>query len=173
MNVMTARLMIGAAMILLGLYVGSSVLATRSAESRLELDRAELLELERLLGEMEQVADAPRVAALELEAPNQILDRINAALTEAKLSPNLLSNQTPNEPQRIGQTDFKLRRVEIKLNAATLEQIAAFCDALRDETTGSVVRDLQLYDPKRSGSIETWNSQLTLTQVIFSPKSTS
>ncbi|WP_182866115.1 hypothetical protein [Stieleria mannarensis] len=173
MNAMTHRILVGVAIILVGLFAASSVLSTWAAAERLELDRRDLNELRQKLGEMEQVADAPRVAALELEEPNQILDRINAALQQAELSTNLLANQTPSEPQRIGQTDFKLRRVEIKLNAATVEQIVSFCDALKDESTGSLVRDLQLFDPRQSGSRETWNSQLTLTQIIFSPKSES
>lgn len=171
MTASSKRIAAGLAIIVLALFAASSVMKTWSAEKRLQLDRQDLQELQRLLDEMEQVAAAPRVAALELEAPNQILDRINAALTQNNLSPDLLANETPSEPQRIGQSDFKLRRVEIQLNAASIEQIAAFCDALKDESTGSVVRDLQLYDPRQTGSRETWNSQMTLTQVIFSPKS--
>ncbi|MCS7465526.1 hypothetical protein NZK35_02435 [Stieleria sp. ICT_E10.1] len=171
MTATTKRLIAAAAIVLLALYAASSVMNTWSAASRLQLDHQDLRELRQKLDEIERVADAPRVAALELEEPNQILDRINAALKQANLSSDLLSNQTPNQPQRIGQTDFKLRRVEIKLNAATVPQIIAFCEALRDEATGSLVRDLQLFDPRQSGSRETWNSQLTLTQIIFSPKS--
>ena len=173
MSATTKRLIVGVIIILLGLYAVSSISSALRAANRLEADRQDLRELQAMLDEIRQVADAPRVAALEMEAPDQILNRIDAALKSSGLSPNLLANQTPLEPQRIGRSDFELRRVEIELDAATIEQVAAFCDALRDESTGSIVRDLQLFDPQRNGRRETWNSQMTLTQVIFSPKSDS
>lgn len=171
MNATTKRILIGAAIILLGLYAASCVTSAWSAASRLDHDRQDLRELRHQLTEIERVSQAPRVAALEMEAVNQIVIRIDDALLKAGLVDTVLANQTTFEPQRIGQSDFTLRRVEIKLNAATIQQIVAFCDALKDESAGSVVRDLMLYDPEKSGSRETWNSQMTLTQVIFSPKS--
>ena len=171
MNATSKRILIGLAIISLGLYAASSVVSAWSASSRLDRDRDDLEELRQKLSEIESVSADPRVAALELEAADRIVNRIDAALLKAGLKDTVLANQTPFEPQRIGQTDFKLRRVEIKLNAATVSEIAAFCDALKDESTGSVVRDLQLFSPEQTGSGETWNSQMILTQIIFSPKS--
>lgn len=171
MNVTTKRLLAVGAIILLGLYAASNVTKAWSAAGRLELDRYDLRELQQKLRDIDQVSSVPRVAALELEASDRIVNRLNDACKQAGISNDLLSNQTPFQPQRIGQSDFKLRRVEIKLKAATIAQIVAFCDALKDESTGSVVRDLQLYEPQRSGRTESWKSQMTLTQVIFSPKS--
>lgn len=173
MNATSKRILVGVAIILLGIYAATSITDTWSAADRLELDRQDLAELKQKLGEIEQVSDAPRIAALEIESPDEIVNRINAALDKAGVPSKLLANQTPLQAQRIGQSDFKLRRVDITLNAATTQQIVAFCDALKDESTGSVVRDLQLSEPRRRGQVETWNSQMTLTQVIFSPKSDS
>ena len=123
------------------------------------------------IAEIQSVADAPRVAALDIESPDEIVIRINAAVQQARLPRDPVVSQTTSEPQRIGRSDFSSRTVEIKLKSATVEQIVAFCDALKDESTGSVVRDLTLYNPKSSGNRETWESQMTLTQTIFSPKS--
>ena len=173
MNATTKRVLVGAAIVMLGVYSASIVAGTWAAAGRLELDRQDLGELQQKLLEIDRISTVPRVAALELEAPDRISNRLSAAMKEAGMSDNLLANQTPLPPQRIGQSDFTLRRVEIKLNAETIPQIVAFCDALKDESTGSVVRDLQLYEPRSMGATETWNSQMTLTQVIFSPKSDS
>lgn len=173
MNTTTKRILYGTAIILLGLYAASSVTSAWSAGSRLDQDRQDLRELQQKLSEIERVADAPRVAALELEAVNEIVNRIDDALSKAGLKDTVLANQITFEPQRIGRSEFTLRRVEIELNAATIQQIVAFCDALKDESTGSIVRDLQLFDPERSGVRETWNSQMILTQITFSPKSKS
>jgi len=165
------RLLVGSLIVALVLYAIGSIGQTRSAANRLLGDVTDLTELRRRLLEIERFSQAPAVAALEVESPDRIVNRIYAALQQAGLDENVLANQTPSQPQRIERSDFTLRRVEIQLNPATVIQIVAFCDALKDESTGSVVRDLQLYEPRRVGSRETWRSQLTLTQVIYSPKS--
>jgi hypothetical protein len=171
MNATRKRLLMGGVITLLGVMALLEWSETRSAASRLATDRETLLELQDKLRDIRQFADTPRVAALELESPDRILNRIYAALEEAGLPERTLANQSPFRPQRIGRSDFKLRRVEIQLKPATLPKIVAFCQALRDESTGSVVRDLRIDQPQRQGERETWSSQLTLTQIIFSPKS--
>jgi hypothetical protein len=155
------------------LYAVWSVVQTAAAADRLRQDVGELVTLQAQLDDIQRFSEAPAVAALEVESPDQIVNRIDAAVRSAGLNESVLANQTPSQPQRIAGSDFTLRRVEIQLNAAAVPQIVAFCEALKDESTGSLVRDLQLYEPRRVGGRETWKSQLTLTQVIFSPKSDS
>ncbi|KAA5541085.1 hypothetical protein FYK55_19525 [Roseiconus nitratireducens] len=171
-NLKGKRLLVTGLIACLALAAVDSVLRARSTAAALRSDREDLRELRTMLAEIEQVADTPTVAALQIESADEILNRINAALAEAGLSPSLLASQTPGQPQRIGQSDFTLRKIEIILNAAAVDQVVAFCDALRDESRGSVVRDLSLYDPQRNGRRETWKSEMILTQMIFSPKST-
>lgn len=156
----------------LAVYAFMSVLEVRSTAEELGRHRDNLNEMAKKATQIDELSSAPRVAALEVESSDQILTRINAALEKAGLS-GKLANQNPMEPQRIDKSDFALRKVDIKLNAATVQQIMAFCEALRDESTGSLVRDLNLYEPKVSGGRETWLSQMLLTQIIFSPKSES
>ena len=81
------------------------------------------------------------------------------------------------EPQRIGRTDFLQRSTTIKLAPSTMVAILKFCEALRDEQTGTIVRDLRLTQPEarqraqqRGGEQEKWGVEMTLTQMIFSPK---
>ncbi len=171
MSVSQKRLAVGGVIVALVLYAMWSVIRTDAAADRLRQDVDDLVKLKTQLAEIQRFSKAPAVAALEVESPDQIVNRIDAAVRRAGLDESVLANQTPSQPQRIAGSDFTLRRVEIQLNAATVQQIVAFCDALKDESTGSVVRDLQLYEPRRVGGRETWKSQLTLTQVIFSPKS--
>ena len=82
--------------------------------------------------------------------------------------------EQPLDPIRIDRSDFEIRATDIELSAATLPQIVAFCDALRDPDTGTTVRDITLTEPRggaNSGKQEKWVAQLVLTQMIFSPKS--
>ena len=83
-------------------------------------------------------------------------------------------SQDPLEPKQIDRTQYKELKTIIKLAPSTLTKIVKFCDALRDEDTGSVVSQLKLAVP--SGSVnnakqEAWDATLTLTQTIYSPKS--
>ncbi len=173
MNVSQKRLAVGGLIVALVLYAIWSVVRTAAVADRLRQDVGDLVTLKKQLNDIQRFSQTPAVAALEVESPDQIVNRIDAAVRRAGLNENALANQTPSQPQRIDGSDFTLRRVDIQLNAATVPQIVAFCEALKDESTGSVVRDLQLYEPRRVGGRETWKSQLTLTQVIFSPKSDS
>jgi hypothetical protein len=123
---------------------------------------------------MDRLQQAPKVAALQLQSPAQITNRIAAARQAAGLPEASLLREQPLDPQRIQRSDFQLRATMIDLAPASLPQALAFCEALRDEETGTVVRDLKLTVPQAgedAQSPETWATSLTLTQMIFSPKS--
>lgn len=168
------RLLIAAALLLLGIYAVFSVLEVRSAEAQLAAARTDLAEIGNKLDDMDRLKEAPKVAALELESPEEITNRIDKALSSAGLPATTLSEERPLDPERIQRTDFQLRSITIKLNAAGLPQIIRFCDALQDEESGAVVRDIRLTDPQNgetSEKQEEWETQLTLTQMIFSPTS--
>ncbi len=177
------RWLIVIALGVLAVYAILNVRDARSAYWRLQQARGDLTEIQQKLGQIEQLRRAPRVAALDLETPDEIVNRVAAALESAGLPQSALSDQTSSEPQRVQRSDFKLRSITIKLQPATLPQIVRFCDALRDEDTGTTVRDLTLTEPTgranaasrpTGGSYagqEKWEAELTLTQMIFSPTS--
>ena len=168
------RWLIAFALGMLGVYALLSIRDARSAYQRLEQTRDDFAEIRQKLGQIEQLKQAPRVAALDLETPDEIVNRVAAAIQSAGLPQSALSDQTSSEPQRVQRSDFKLRSITIKLAPATLLQIIRFCDALRDEDTGTIVRDLTLTEPGSSasrGGQEKWEAELILTQMIFSPTS--
>lgn len=173
MNANTKRMLFGMAIIGLGVYALMSVMDVWDASGRLESQQSDLAEVQQKLKEIDEVSEAPKVAALDVESPDEIVNRINRALDQAGLSTAMLSNHTPNAPVPIKKSDFTTRTVDITLKPASIAKIVAFCEALRDEATGSVVRDLRLYEPRKSGREEIWASQMVLTQIIFSPKSES
>lgn len=82
--------------------------------------------------------------------------------------------EEPAAPQRIDRSDFEIRATTIDLAPASLTQILAFCENLRDEDSGTLVRDLTLTEPRigtQSSSPEKWKATLVLTQMYFSPTS--
>ena len=136
--------------------------------------RADLGEVQQMLADIERLKYAPKVAALQLESPAEITNRIALALRAAGLSKSNLLKEEPLDPQRIQRTDFDLRTTTIDLTPTTLPKIIKFCDALRDEETGTIVRDITLTEPQsgeNGGNQENWEAELVLTQMIFSPKS--
>ncbi len=168
------RVLIGLALVILAIYAVISVTAAASAVQRLSQARVDLQELSRKLNEIQQLQRAPKVAALQLESPAEIANRIAKALEVAGLSESSLMKEEPSDPQRVQRTDFEIRATSIELAPATLPQILRFCEALRDPETGTVVRDILLNAPRNEatgGKEEVWESQMVLTQMIFSPKS--
>ncbi len=168
------RVLIASAVLVLALYAVFAVFDAKSASARLEQAHADLAEFTEKLAEIERLKRAPRVAALQLESPAEITNRIASAREAAGLPQSSLLREQPLDPQRIQRSDFELRSTTIELAPATLPQILQFCDALRDEETGSVVRDITLTEPQNGsdgGAQEKWATELILTQMIFSPKS--
>lgn len=168
------RLLVAIAIGVLGLYSVFEIADSRSAARRLSLARADLDEVKVKLAEIDRLKTAPRVAALSIESPAEITNRISAARQKAGLPQSSLIREQPQAPQRIGRTDFELRLTTIQLAPSTLPQILAFCESLRDQQTGSLVRDLRI-TPSQNGAgpagQETWEAEMILTQMIFSPKS--
>lgn len=168
------RLLIGIALFVLSIYALYAVVDAKTAAARLDQAHVDLDEFVSKLAEIDRLKRAPRVAALHLEAPAEITNRIASAREAAGLPQSSLLREQPLDPQRIQRSDFELRSTTIELAPATLPQILQFCDALRDEETGSVVRDITLSEPQNGangGAQEKWAAELTLTQMIFSPKS--
>ena len=76
---MRQRMLIGAALAILGIYAIFSVLDARSAAQRLSLAHEDLSEVKQKLAEIELLSAAPSIAALETEPPGALNDRIDAA----------------------------------------------------------------------------------------------
>lgn len=168
------RLLIALALMMLAIYALISVSDSLSAQTHLDQTRIDLAELTWRLDDIDRLREAPTVAALQLESPAQITNRIAAARQAAGLPASSLLKEQPLDPQRIQRSDFEMRATTIELAPATLDQIITFCDQLRDEQTGSVVRDITLTEPQNGeagAGEEKWGAQMILTQMIFSPKS--
>lgn len=142
------RLLIAIALTVLGIYALLSVSHAPSAQDRLDQVRRDFAEINEKMSQIRQLQSAPRVAALGLETPDEIVNRVAAALQSAGLPPSALSDQTSSQPVRVQRSDFKLRSITIKLKPATLLSIFKFCESLRDEETGTTVRDLTLSEPR-------------------------
>lgn len=170
----------------LAAYAAVGVFDVRSASRRLEQARADLDETREKLAEIREASARPKVASLQAEQPAEITNRIDHARRSAGLPESAMIRVLPGSPQRIGRSDFELRATEIELASATLPKLVRFIEALSDEETGSKVRDVRIGLPesmrrrtgngtpdrqKAQGEVERWKTEMTLTQMIFSPTS--
>jgi hypothetical protein len=168
------RLLVTAALTVMTVYAVLGITETESTQKQLKESLRDLGDIHSMLDDINRLKTTPKVAALQLESPAEIINRIAAARMLAGLPESSLLREEPLAPQRIQRSDFELRSTTIDLAPATLPQILTFCDALRDKNTGTLVRDLDLREPR--GAIsgagqESWKATLVLTQMIFSPKS--
>ena len=168
------RILIGLMLVVLAVYAIFAVLDARSAQSRLASMRGDSAELRGMLSDIQRLRTAPKVAALRMQSPAEIANRVASAMQSAGLPESSLMKEEPLAPQRIQRSDFELRSTTIDLAPATLAQIMALCEALRDPETGTMVRDVTLREPNSGANgagKEKWEASLVLTQMIFSPKS--
>lgn len=168
------RQLIAVALVVMGIYAASGVMGTQSKQKRLDQSVRDLDSIRMMLNDINRLKTVPKVAALRLDSPAEVTNRISAARATAGLSESTLLREEPTAPQRIDRSDFELRSTTIDLAPASLTQIIAFCENLRDENSGTLVRDLTLTEP-RTGMQQTgpekWKATLVLTQMFFSPTS--
>lgn len=168
------RRLIAIALVIMGIYAISGVLGTQSKQERLDQSVRDLASIRTMLNDINHLKTVPKVAALRLDSPAEVTNRISAARSAAGLPESTLLREEPTAPQRIDRSDFELRSTTIDLAPASLTQIIAFCENLRDEDSGTLVRDLTLTEP-RAGAQQTgpemWQATLVLTQMFFSPTS--
>jgi hypothetical protein len=141
------------------------------ARASLQAAQDGLMESERLINEIARNRNAPRIASLEAEPPDQIAARVAAAADQSQLAPSAIVSIDPQLPVRMDTSAYNLRVTQIALQDTTLPQLVAFAAGLEDASTGTVVRDLNLTrsDTRSENASELWNVRLTLTQMIFSP----
>ncbi|MEM1068730.1 MAG: hypothetical protein AAGI63_07530 [Planctomycetota bacterium] len=159
---------------LMAVYAAISILDAGAAQQRLVDTKSDLDEIRAKLKDIERWQQAPKVAALRLESPSEIANRVAQSRSSAGIAQSSLLREEPTDPQRIPRTDFEIRTTTIELASTPLPTLLAFCEALQDEETGSLVRDIRLTAPRNSvsqGGQEAWEVELTLTQIIFSPTS--
>ncbi len=145
----------------------------RTSAREYELAAQDLPQCAHMIREMHALANQPRIASLALESPQEILERVAEAQAAADMPPESLISVAPSVPTRIASSDYQQRSTSLVLQSLPLAKLATFIRALDANQDGMLVRDLSLTpaDTDASVATELWNARLTLTQLIYSPKS--
>lgn len=132
------------------------------ATARLEECQASVQEIDRL-------NQKPRVAALVADTAGDINRRINTACEVSGLvAKNVVNLALPEE----AGSEYSRRNTTLIIEAATLAKLVLFAQAIEDTEAGLSIKSLKLTPSSpRTTTEEQWTANLTLTQLIFSPKS--
>lgn len=152
-------------------WAWTSLESSRSAASS---GQSQLAACQRLAIAIQQNRTLPKRASQEASSATDLTRRIEEASQRARLPTENLVRIEPQPAQRVGETSYKAQPTRIELREATLRQLVPFLLALSDEESGLQVTDLRLVEPRQTATLatfgETWNVEVTLTQLVFSPK---
>lgn len=118
--------------------------------------------------EIRRLENQPRKASQKKETPAEIIQRASKASEAAGIvGQNVWSDELKAENSR-----YSSRTSHVTFEALTLPQIINFCQSIEDAEAGLTVREIDLTPSLRpNAGQELWSVNLTLTQLIFSPKS--
>ncbi len=103
------RILFGLAIAILAVYALLSVGEARSAALRLTQAQSDLAEVSAKLADIDRLRKTPKVAALQLESPAEITNRVSQARESAGMPQSSLLKEQPSDPVRIDRSDFELR----------------------------------------------------------------
>lgn len=126
----------------------------------------------RQAAEIEQIRRQPKFAAVAVLTDQDLSERVQTARDAAGIAETALDLIDPQPVSAIGRSAYSRRPVAIDLRSVSLEQAALFVDRLTDVESGVWVSQLRLSPVRRTETDEEfWNTELVLTQLLFSPTS--
>jgi hypothetical protein len=139
----------------------------RKSELQMIADR--FVESQGRIEEMRRLENQPRKASLTKETPDEITRRVKKASEEAGIvGQNVSSGELIPEKNN----SYSSRTSFVTFEALTLPQIIQFSQNIEDADAGLSVREIELKPSVvPNAGQEQWYVNLTLTQLIFSPKS--
>ena len=128
-----------------------------------------LVESQESIEEIRRLENQPRKASLTKESADEITRRVNKASEAVGIAS---SGVTPGELAPEKNSSYSRRDSRVTFAALTLPQIIQFSQNIEDAEAGLTVRDIALTPTAMpNAGQELWSVNLTLTQLIFSPKS--
>ncbi|NQU23851.1 MAG: hypothetical protein HQ567_21425 [Candidatus Nealsonbacteria bacterium] len=129
----------------------------------------------RLADQIDGLCETPMQAWLESQAPQEKLTlHVQQAAQTAQIDESSLIRIDPQPGHRVGETDYLSEPTLLQMRSVSLRQLVGF---LKEVTAGQAalqVESICLSAPRSVASsekAETWTAEVTLTQLVFSPKS--
>lgn len=114
------------------------------------------------------LGQAPRRAS-DRERPNdELLSQVQEAMNRVRMRPDQWERSQPSPPRRLGNSPYRQVVTLLSLRRVSLQQVGALCHSLISEDPSLNVSQLRLSAAPRQQS-SSWNAELTLTYLIYSP----
>ena len=138
-------------------------------------DAAQNLEQCQQLGrEILAARKAPTRAVLKASTSLELTRQIEEAAKSMNLAATAIVSIDPQAPRQVADTQYKVRVTQIDLKPMLLPEVIAFLHHVSQHDSSLVVSSLRLSAPPARGSkatVEVWTPEVTLTNLIFAPKS--
>jgi len=146
----------------------------RASQREVQTARANQKECGLLAAEILEMKGQPVRASMQVVSSSDLFRRVENAAKSASMPIENLVLINPQPVRRIGDTDYKQQQTEMILRHVTLEQMVRFLHALTAfEDSSLSVESIRLLAPRHDAGSdkETWHAEVTLTQLIYFPKS--
>lgn len=148
----------------------------RFAECQAELQNAQLA-LQRSRGlalQIERLRTVPDRAASESRSEQALAEAIERAAQQAGIGKQQIARIEPQPPRRVADTDYVEHATTAQIDSVTLAQLANWLVQLKQgdlrQLRVSAVRIAAPYQTTAEAGAESWNVEVTLTYLVYSPK---
>lgn len=114
------------------------------------------------------------MAAMQAQSDSQLAQRIEAAASKAKFDASKVARIEPESRRRIGKSQYEEQPTFVELYDVTIPELGGFLDAILAEEYVANIRSLRLISPRKgedASDDEQWTVEMTLTNLIYAPKS--
>jgi hypothetical protein len=115
----------------------------------------------------------PAVASSRQLGGSEVAQRIESAAHSAGMGTDSLLRIAPDAPRRLGDSSYLEQPTQILLRRVTLAQLAVFLHDVVADVQGLEVRGVRLSVPHEQESAGVWTVELTLADLLYSPKANS
>lgn len=156
------------------LFLAAALQQYLGSRASLEKEGQSLAECQGIAEQLNQLATRPKLASVDSSANQSGANQINAAIQKAGIDSISLRSVSPSPTVRLGTSDYQQRETTVSFTNVSLTQIVLFEQGL-NAGLGITLSDLTLSIPEEANATaaeaELWDARLTLTQIIYSPKS--
>jgi len=164
-------------MMLLGVMLAMGAIAVvwqvnwmRQQREQARYAAEDLFACQKIAESIASLREQPAVASEKDMGVQALGRRIETASRQAHLSGSFLEGVFPQSPRRLGDTPYVTKPTELRLRGVAFRPLLIFLYHLTDES-GLDVRAIRLSSPRGDAADDVWDTEVTLSYMIYSPSS--
>lgn len=143
----------------------------------LRADTENLAACQHAAGQIERLRQQKQRALLKSKPTDELNRKVDDWARQAQIDPQRLVRIEPQAPRRVGDSQYLEQVTELEVVGATLPMLIRLAQLAEQAEEGIKLTSLRISPPRSSSEStdesETWNAELALTYLIYSPKSTT